>query len=173
VEDRCRCWAPSGWVSNTTPNNSDLKDFNRAIAVQATPDQVGRFQQLTRSTEAARKEAQSLIQHASNTNKPDSSRYADLSDAVKEAQSNNQQFVMSFSTPQRSGLKPQTKKLSKADSDVSKQCKALTQELARSGIDGKKIANVVDRLDKALTDFQTGQIEIGKEMGIQTEEPSQ
>src|SRR6202795_5048942 len=57
---------PPAGVSNPTPNNSDLKDFNRAIAVQATPDQAARFQQLTRSTEAARKEAQSLIQHAAN-----------------------------------------------------------------------------------------------------------
>jgi ribonuclease D len=149
-----------------------MNDFNRAIALQATPDQVARFQQLTKSTEAARKEAQNLIQHAGNANKPDSSPYADLDDAVEEAQSNNQQFVRSFSTPQQSGLKPLTKKLSKADSEVSRQSKALTQELGRSKIDGKRIATVVEKLDKALTGFQTEQLDIGKEMGIQPEEHS-
>ena len=163
---------PTG-ASNPAPNNSDIKDFNRAIALQATPDQVARFQQLTKSTEAARKEAQNLIQHTENANKPDSSRYAALNDAVEEALSNNQQFVRSFSTPQQSGLKPLTKKLSKADSDVSKQNKALTQELGRSEIVGKKIANVVEKLDKALTGFQTEQLDIGKEMGIQPEDHSQ
>jgi len=104
---------------------------------------------------------------------PDSSRYADLSDAVDEAQSNNLQFVRTFSATQQSGLKPLTKKLSKANSDVSKQSKALTQELGRSEINGKKIAEVVAKLDKALEVFQTEQSEIGKEMGIQPEEHSQ
>jgi ribonuclease D len=149
-----------------------MKDFNRAIALQATPDQVAQFQQLTKSTEAVRNEAQNLIQLAENANKPDSSRYADLNDAIEEAQRNNRQFVRSFSAPQQSGLKPLTKKLTKADSDVSKQSKALTQELGRSEIDGKKIANVVEKLDKALTGFQAEQLDIGKEMGIQPEEHS-
>jgi len=150
-----------------------MNDFSRAIALQATPEQVAWFQQLTKSTAAARKEAQSLIQQAESANKPESSRYADLSDSVEEAQSNNQRFVRSFSTPQQSGLKPLIKKLSKADSDVSKQSKALTQELRRSKISDAKIADVVEKLDKALTGFQTEQLEIGKEMGIQPEEHSQ
>jgi hypothetical protein len=127
---------------------------------------------LTKSTEAARKEAQNLIQQAENAN-PDSSRYVGLNDAIEEAQSNNLQFVRSFSASQRSGLKPLIKKLSKAESDVSKQSKALTQELGRSNIEGKKIASVVEKLDKALTGFEIEQLDIGKEMGIQPEEHSQ
>jgi len=164
---------PSTGAPNPTPSSTDINDFNRAIALQATPDQVARFQQVTKSTEAARKEAQNLVQHTENRSMPDSSRYADLSDAVDEAQSNNLQFVRTFSATQQSGLKPLTKKLSKANSDVSKQSKALTQELGRSEINGKKIAEVVAKLDKALEVFQTEQSEIGKEMGIQPEEHSQ
>jgi hypothetical protein len=163
--------SPTG-VSNPAPSNSDISDFNRAIALQATPEQIARFQQLTKSTEAARKEAQNLFQQAENA-KPDSSRYVGLNDAIEEAQNNNLQFVRSFSASQQSGLKPLIKKLSKADSDVSKQSKALTQELGRSNIEGKKIAGVVEKLDKALTGFRTGQLNIGKEMGIQPEEHSQ
>jgi len=163
---------PPAGASNPA-SNSDMNDFSRAIALQATPEQVAWFQQLTKSTEAARKEAQSLIHQAESANKPESSRYANLSDSVEEAQSNSQRFVRSFSTPQQSGLKPLIKKLSKADSDVSRQSKGLAQELARSEIDHKKIANVVEKLDKALTGFQTEQLEIGKEMGIQPEEHSQ
>jgi hypothetical protein len=59
------------------------------------------------------------------------------------------------------------------DSDVSKQSKALTQELGRSKIEGKKIASVVEKLDKALTGFQSEQLDIGKQMGIQPEGNSQ
>lgn len=155
-------------ASNPAPSNSDMNDFNRAIALQATPEQITKFRQLTRSTQAARKEAQNLIQ-AQTTNEPDSSRYAGLNDAVEEALNTNLQFVRSFSAPQQSGLKPVIKKLTKADSDVSKQSKALTQELGRSKIGDQKIASIAEKLDKALTNFQSEQLDIGKEMGIQPE----
>jgi hypothetical protein len=161
---------PSAGASNPAPNN-DINDFNRAIALQATPDQIAQFQQLTKSTEAARNKAQNLIQHTENN--ADSSLYADLNDAVGETQSNYQRFVGSFSTSQQTGLKPLTKKLGKTDFAVSKQSKALTQELGRSPIDSKKIANVAEKLDDALTSLRTEQFDIGKEMGIQPEEHSQ
>jgi len=166
-------WCPSIGASNPAPNSSDVNDFNRAIALQATPDQVARFRQLMKSTEAATREAQDLTRHAENAAKPDSSRYAGLNDAVEEARSNNLQFLGTFSASQQSGLKHLTKKLSKADSDVSRQSKALAKEMGRSEIDARKTANVVQKLDKALTGFQSEQLDIGKEMGIQPAEISQ
>ncbi len=107
-----------------------------------------------------------------NASTPNSSRYTDLSDTVDEAETDIQHFVSSFSTAQQSGLKPQIKKLSKADSDVSKQRKALAKELERSQIDDKKLAAVTERLDKSLTGFRTELVDLGKEMGIQPEEHS-
>lgn len=168
---------PATGASNPTPNTSDISDFNRTIALQATPDQIAQFQQLNKSTEAASKEAQNFIQHAEdrsleNARRPNSSRYTDLSDTVDEAETDIQHFVSSFSTAQQSGLKPQIKKLSKADSDVSKQRKALFKELERSQIDDKKLAAVTERLDKSLTGFRTELVDLGKEMGIQPEEHS-
>jgi hypothetical protein len=163
---------PSTGASNPTPNTSDMNDFNRAIALQATPDQVAQFQQLNKSTEAASKQAQNLIQAPNNASTPNSSRYTDLSDVVDEAQTNIQRFVGSFSAVQQSGLKPLIKKLSKADLDVSKQSKALAQELERSQINDKKLLAVTAKLDKALTGFRMELADIGKEMGIQPEEHS-
>jgi murein L,D-transpeptidase YcbB/YkuD len=168
---------PATGASNPTPNTSDISDFNRAIALQATPDQIAQFQQLNKSTEAASKEAQNLIQHPENqppenATRPNSSRYTDLSNSLDEAQTNIQHFVSSFSTAQQSGLKPQIKKLSKADSDVSKQSKTLAQELERSQIDDKKLAAVAEKLNKTLTGFRAELIDLGKEMGIQPEEHS-
>jgi hypothetical protein len=162
---------PVTGASSPAPN-SDNSDFARAVALQATPDQVAKFPQLTESTEAARKEAQNLIQLAENANKPDSSHGGDLNDRIDEARSNNRQFVQSFSPSQQSGLKPLVKKLSKADSDLSKQSEALRQGLERAETGGKKIANVVEKLDKALSTFQTVQLSIGKEMGIHSQEHS-
>jgi hypothetical protein len=163
---------PSTGASNPTPNTSDMTDFNRAIALQATPDQVAQFRQLNKSTETASKEAQNLVQPSENATRPNSSRYTDLSQVVDEAQANVQHFVSSFSTAQQSGLKPQIKKLGKADSDLSKQSKALAQELERSQIDYKKLVTVTEKLDKALTGFRAELVDLGKEMGIQPEEHS-
>lgn len=172
---------PSTGTSNPAPN-SDMSDFNRAVALQATPDQIARFQQSKKSTDAAKKLAQDIAQanfaqanltSTKNTNQPKSSLYAGLNDAVEDAQSNNLQFLRSFSASQQSGLKPLIKKLSRADADISKQSKALAQELERSESSGKKFASVVEKLDKALTGFQTEQLGIGKEMGIPSEEHSQ
>jgi len=92
---------------------------------------------------------------------------------VEEAQSKNLQFVTSLSVSQQSELKPQIKKLRKADSDLSKESKALTQELEQSKIDGSKITNLVGKLNEALTGFQAELLDIGKEMGIQPQEHSQ
>jgi hypothetical protein len=160
---------PTG-VSNT----DDLKDFKRAVALQATPDQVIQFQRLTKSTQAARKGAQDLLQLAENASNPNLFHSTNpLTSAVEEAQTDNEQFLQSFSAVQKSGLKDVTKKLGKANSDVTKQSKALNRGVGHSGIDGKQIAGVVDKLDKALSDFQTKQLAVGIEMGIHGEGSSQ
>ena len=89
-----------------------------------------------------------------------------ISVAVEEAQSENAQFLQSFSNAQKSGLKELIKKLEKANSDVTKEDKALSHELERSPVSEKQLAEIVQRLDKALADFQTRQAAIGTEMGI-------
>lgn len=164
---------PPAGTSSPTPGNSEINDFARTVALQATPDQVAWFPQLTKSTDAARKEAQSLAQRAENSSKVDSSAYAQLSDAVDDARTANLKFVNTFSAPQQSGLKPLIKKLSKADVDISKNSKALSQQFERSEISGKKVSAMVQKLDRALTGFQSEQISIGKQMGIQPNGQSQ
>jgi hypothetical protein len=163
---------PSIGASNPAASNSDMNDFNRAIALQASPQQIAQFQQLTNSTAAARKETRDLTQ-ADNTTKLDPSLYASLNDTVEEALNSSLKFVSSFSPAQQSGLKPQIKRLNKTNSDLSKHSKALNQELGSSKIESKKVGSLVGNLDKALLSLQTEQLDIGKEMGIQTAENSQ
>jgi len=151
-----------------TSNTDDLKDFKRAIALQATPDQVIQFQRLTKSTKAARRGAQDLLQVAENASHPDLFHDTNpLTSALEEAQTDNERFLQSFSAVQKSGLKGEIKKLGKANSQVTKQSKVLTRGLGHSGIDGKQIAGVAEKLDKALGQFQTRQLAVGSEMGIQ------
>ena len=164
---------PSTGTSTPAPSNSDMNDFSRAVALQATPDQQARFTQTTKSTDAARKQAQTLIQRAENSSQVDSPAYAQLSDAVDDARSTNRQFVNTLSASQQSGLKQVIKKLSKADVEISKDSEALSQELEHSEVDRKKVSGIAQKLDKALTDFQSEQIDIGKQMGIQPNGQSQ
>jgi hypothetical protein len=162
--------APSG-ISST----DDLKDFKRAVALQASPDQVVQFRRLTEGTQVARRSAQDLLKLAENASKTDLSRSTRLlTSALEEAQSDNQNFLQSFSAVQKSGLKEVTKQLDKANSDVTMRSKALTRDLERSRIDGQRIVSgVAEKLDKALGDLQARQLAIGREMGIQSEGSSQ
>ena len=154
-------------------STDDLKDFKRTVALQASPDQVVRFRRLTESTQIARKSAQDLLKFAENASKTDLFPPDQLTSALEQAQTDNQNFLQSFSAVQKSELKKITKKLDKANSDVTKRSKALTSDLERSRIARQQISGVVERLDKALNDVQARQLAIGSEMGIQSEGSSQ
>jgi len=162
-----RSGAPRAGGSTSDPN---LTDFNRALAVQATPDQATQFQTLAKGTEAARKQAQELQQLAAKANNSAdfSQQTAALKDAVEDVQGGNKYFVKSFSKPQKEGLKELTKKLEKADSELDKQRKALDQRIEHPKGDSDGIAGTADRLEKALAEFLAQQLSLGKEMGIQT-----
>lgn len=145
-----------------------LTDFNHALAMQATSDQSSRFQELTKNTESARKLALELVELKAASAADFSRKGAALKDAVEEAQGGNQDFLKSFTKSQKAGLKELTKKLEKADSDVGKQWKELERQLAGAKSEGEGIAGAADKLEKALEEFQSQQIGLGKEMGIQT-----
>ncbi len=155
--------------SDAGTSDSGLTDFNHALAVQATPDQASRFLSLAKSTEAARKQAQDLLRLAAKADDPAefSQHVASLKDAVEEVQSGNRSFVKSFSKSQKSGLKELTKKLDKADSEITKQKKALDQRLGLPQGDDEGVASLADKMEKALAEFQAQQLSLGKEMGIQ------
>ena len=149
-------------------SDAGLADFNRALAVQATTDQISHFPQLTKSTEAARKLAQdcSGLRGKADSATEFSRRTAALREAVEEAQGSNQDFVKSFTKSQKAGLKELTKKLEKADSEVGKLWKDLERQLGGAKAVTEAIALTADKLEKALEEFQSQQIELGKEMGI-------
>jgi hypothetical protein len=156
---------PTG-VSST----DDLKGFKRAIALQATPEQVVEFRRLTESTQAARKNAQDLSKLAEKPVKANLlSSTSPLASALEDVQTDNQNFLQSFSDAQKSGLKEVAKKLAKANADVTKRNKALTQDLERSRVANRQISGVAQKLDKALSDLQSRELAIGNEMGIRSE----
>ena len=159
----------SGTTGSAGTSDSGLQDFNHALAVQATPDQASRFQSLAKGTEAARKQAQDLLRLAAKADEPAEFRQhvAALKDAVEDLQAGNKAFVSSFSKSQKSGLKELTKRLDKADSEISKQKKALEQRLGLPQGNDPGVASLADKMEQALADFQAEQMSLGKEMGIE------
>jgi hypothetical protein len=160
--------APGAGAGSADTSDAGLADFNRALAVQATTDQISHFPQLTKSTEAARKLAQdcSGLSGKADSATEFSRRTAALKEAVEEAQGSNQDFVKSFTKSQKAGLKELTKKLEKADAEVGKLWKDLERQLGGAKAVTEAIALTADKLEKALQEFQSQQIELGKEMGI-------
>jgi hypothetical protein len=158
---------PPGAGSGDT-SDAGLADFNHALAVQATSDQIFHFPGLTKSTEAARNLAKNLsgMRGKADSATEFSRKTAALKEAVEEARGSSQDFVKSFTKSQKAGLKELTRKLEKADSEVTKQWKDLQKQLGGAKAVTEGMAGTADKLEKALEEFQSQQIELGKEMGI-------
>jgi hypothetical protein len=163
-----------GRPSAGTAPTDDMKDFKRAIALQASPDQIEQFRLMAKTTQDARNNAEDFLKIVQTADRPDLSTSAThLADALEDAQADHAKFLQSFSPVQKSELKEETKKLSKANSEITKQNKTLARGVERPRVDNKQIAAAAERLSKALVDFQTRQHTIGSAMGIQDEQSSQ
>jgi hypothetical protein len=158
---------PGGPPSGGTDPNS-MKDFNRAIAVQATDNQRADFTSWVKSAESARKRTTEMAREIENANGANglSSQISALRDSVDETENAQDHFLRSFSNGQKSGLKEFTKKLEKADSAVLKGLKKLDEDSRRPKINSKQIASSAEKLEEALTSFQSEQHRLGEEMGI-------
>jgi len=146
----------------------DLKDFHRAMAVQATAEQRAAFAKVAQYTQAASDQLQAFRKSLPKV--PAASPLADrasaLDQAIEQARSGNQNFLASFSSKQKSGLQDITKKLGKADSELDKQIKTLDQIVQAPKPVSESISNSAEALDKALASFQGQQLVLGRDMGI-------
>lgn len=140
-----------------------MADFAKALSVQASDDQKDQFQALAGDTRIAHDSAVQLQQQVATANANASENAAKISAAVDKARTETHDFVKDFTKLQKSGLKPQLQKLSKADAELERAVKDLG---ATSG-NHDQLANSTVRLEKALAEFQSAQAALGDEMGIQ------
>ncbi|MGC2513823.1 MAG: hypothetical protein WA383_04825 [Terriglobales bacterium] len=158
-------------IASGVSDKDDLKDFHPAMAVQATDEQRAAFAKIAQYTQAASdrlKAFRDLLQKVPASS-PLSDRATNLDQAVEQARVSNKNFLASFSSKQKSGLKDIAKKLEKADSDLDKEVKALdqiVQIVQTSKSDTESIASSAASLDKELASFQEEQLALGREMGI-------
>jgi len=147
----------------------DLKNFHQAMAVQATDEQRAAFAKLAQYTQDASDRLKTFRDQKVSASSPLSDRATTLDQAIEQARARNKNFIASFSSKQKSGLKDIAKKLEKADSDLDKQVKTLdqiVQVVQTSKSDGEPIASSAASLAKELVSFQEEQLALGREMGI-------
>ena len=159
--------------SEPLPNGAPdpaLATFTRAIALQARPDQVGYFHSIIDSTDTAlqaSRELQRLGPEVSNIPTVNA-KSLQLRDAIDDVDHYNRRLLVSFSKFQESELKPLTKRVRKSYKYVAKEWKNVGQLMEPGKTVPQKLMSAAANLEKALSDFRTDQIRLGREMGIQS-----
>ncbi len=162
----------------------ELKDFHRAMAIQATAEQRAAFTKVMQYTQAAGDRVQTFresLKKASASSPLDPAikdpaskdRATTLDQAIENARSSNQNFLTSFSSKQRSSLQDATKRLARTDSELDKQIKTLDQLAQTPKPEIEQISSALVNLEKALTGFQNEQLSLGREMSILFDAASQ
>jgi hypothetical protein len=142
----------------------DLRNFHRAMALQATAQQSALFNTAIQDLESASAQLQAF-RAAEQKVPPPPAPAVTMHDLIERVRSSNQSFLASFSTGQKSGLKDILKKLAKEDSELAKQAQAFDQSLQAPKPAAEQLA-LASNLEKALTSFQTQQLALATEMSI-------
>lgn len=155
-------------ASATPVEDPDTATFTRAIAGQATEEQVARFFAMTKSTETARQQAKAIVRQGSNADNSEEiiSKAATLEISVYQALSDTGKLRRSFTDAQEATLKAPARKLAKSDAAVKKSAKALSRHLEEIPPDPRQLAAAVSNLERALEALQSEQRNLEKAMGI-------
>jgi hypothetical protein len=154
-------------AANTAPkgepaDDDSLKNFSRAVALQADAQQVDLFRQLVKDIAAAAEKTNDLAQHPERIR-----QQADiLAYVVEVARGESHDFIEGFSQAQKSGLKTWKKSVEKADAEVARSWKTLSKDLSRNADDQPRLAADNLSLQQALVRFQAEQGRLAQRMGI-------
>jgi hypothetical protein len=146
----------------------DLKDFRELMAVQANSQQVIQYASMVKSAAAASGEVQNFVEQVGKPNSAAelTGRAATLGQVLERARAENKKFLDGLSERQKSGLKEIIKRLTKADSDLEQQARALDQTVAGAKAVSQLISAAAQNLDHALTIFRSQQADLGDELSI-------
>lgn len=148
----------------------ELETLTRAVAIQARPDQIGYFHSLIDSTDTALQQSRALQRLGPDLNSIPTvnAKSLQLRDAIDDVDHYNQRFLVSFTKVQENELKPLTKRVRKSYKYVAKEWKRVGQLMEPESMVPGRLMTAAANLEKALSDFRTDQIRLGREMGIQS-----
>jgi hypothetical protein len=146
----------------------EVTDFERQLEIQATPDQFSQFNLLSQSIEAAGHRVQAFMKLAGAESHPTDYvlQVIGLRDLLEKAEDDSEIFLGSFSAKQKSRLKAPSKKMVKAEADLSKHITVLDQEAEQPALDREHLVRLTEDLEKSLANLKTEQMHLGKLMGI-------
>jgi hypothetical protein len=156
--------APDGGVDPA------LATLTRAVAIQARPDQLGYFHSVLDATDLALEQSRELqaLGAAVNSVPTMNAKSLQIRDALDDVDHYNRRFLATFSKLQSNELKPLTKRVQKSYSLVAKDAKRVAQFMEPGKIVAERLSSAAANLEKALSDFRTDQVRLGREMGIQS-----
>lgn len=155
--------SPTGTVS------PELETFGRAVAVQARPDQLEYFREVLTSTDEAlrlSRDMQSMGAAATDTAVVNAMSLQ-LRDELDDVEHYNRRLLVSFTKAQQAGLKNLTRQLKKSYAVVAHQARTVQQLMEPGKVVPEQLATGAANLEKALSDFRTDEIRLGRDMGIQ------
>src|SRR3974377_1494616 len=88
-----------------------------------------------------------------------------LRDVLDDIEHYNRKLLVSFSKFQEAELKGLTKRLQKSYSYVGRDARTMQQLMEPGKVNPEQLATGAANLEKALSDFRTDQIRLGREMG--------
>lgn len=145
-----------------------VTDFERQLAIQATPEQRALYDALSQSLDSAGQRLRNFIRMATGDSRPADYglQVIGLRDLLEKAGDDSEIFLGSFSPQQKARLKAQSKKLSRAGSELSRLVSILEQESDHPALNHEQLSRLGEDLGKALTSVHGEQLHLGKLMGI-------
>jgi len=158
--------ATSGSKSSGNPaqdNDSDIKEFQKTYALQATEEQKNKFHSWRENTEAVKDRLQKLCAGVEPTDF--SGQLNELQTAIEKSSSGYHDFVSSLTKVQQAGLKKPVQNLKKANDKLSKAVATALRELGQSKSGVKRSAKLEDA-ETAAENLLNEQKRLAAEMSI-------
>lgn len=152
-------------MASTPPSGvlerDSLKDFHRALEVQATSAQIAEFEAWLKATGLAKAQLQPLLQHP----QPKASTSA-LDQALDELRTQSKNFIDGLSEKQKLGLKDHIRLFDRVNNDIAENERRLHQAFQISSTPTAGLITTAGDLERALDDFSSQQLALAREMGI-------
>ncbi len=160
---------PPASSPGTSPDAA-IETLTRAVAIQARPDQVEFFHSTIDSVDSALEQSRELqgLGPAINSIPTVNAKSLQLRDTLDDVDHDSRHFLTTFSKRQETELKTLTKRLRKSYSYVEKEYRVVEKWMEPENVSADRLAGAAANLEKALSDFRTDEIRLGREMGIQS-----
>jgi len=142
-----------------------MKDFQNAVAVQATEDQRSLFLSWSRDTEAVKPRLQELRPVVATNDF--SGQLRALQAGMEKSNRGYHDFVGSLTKAQHAGLKKQIQKLGETNDELAKAGATAMHEFRPGSSSAKRTAKLAN-VEAAIDNLRSAQKGLASEMGIST-----